>query len=166
MDWLEQCQFFSFFFRGSRIRVDSFFNESSLFVEASRPRILVSLVETSTTTSGAFKREFAVADHARVISRSFVRHSRSFLLRFIYVHWNVFSRLKPDIIKIHILMKNRIVRFYRVFEYFSINVSIWRGNFYSRNFYAANTNRHWAARHHCHVNYDASGVIREWNRVS
>lgn len=113
MDWLEQCQFFSFFFRGSRVRVDSFFNESSLFVEASRPRILVSLVETSTTTSGAFKREFAVADHARVISRSFVRHSRSFLLRFIYVHWNVFSRLKPDIIKIHILMKNRIVRFYR-----------------------------------------------------
>lgn len=46
-----------------------------------RPRILVSLVETSTTTSGAFKRELAVVDHARVTSRSFARHSRSFLLR-------------------------------------------------------------------------------------
>lgn len=70
--------FFFFVFRGSRIRVDSFFNESSLFVDASRPRILVSLVETSTTTSGAFKRELAVADHARMTSKSFSIISLSF----------------------------------------------------------------------------------------
>lgn len=114
MDWLEQCQFFSFFF--SRLENSRWFVFQRVFFVRRRfssSHSRISLVETSTTTSGAFKREFAVADHARVISRSFVRHSRSFLLRFIYVHWNVFSRLKPDIIKIHIFMKNRIVRFYR-----------------------------------------------------
>lgn len=46
----------------------------------------------------------------KIIRPSFSIISPSFYL---YVHWNIFSRLKPDIIKIHILMKNRFVRFYR-----------------------------------------------------
>lgn len=158
--------FFSLlFFRASRIRVDSFPDECSLFVDASssHSRFLGGNVDYDVRciqkgTRGRWSR----TRHFKIIRPSFSIVSPSV----IYSLFASLAFIKLPIY-IYILMKNRIVRFFVTFFEYFVSPFERRRNFYSRNFYTANTNWHrWAARHRCHVNYDASGVIREWNRVS